>query len=167
MKENKCPICKKTITEDYRIKEIVCPACNTDLSVFTLLHKSGKTNNTLRNVLTGITGLLVLVIIFIAISAKQKKDEISKRLTASEVRINQMQDSVAMLQKQIVKLQLVDNNISGKASRYFTIRKGDSFCLISLRLYGTENRSKEIADMNKKDLNCTIYPGDTILVPQK
>ena len=47
--QSNCPICNKAGLLNYREMPIVCPQCNTDLSVFMLLNTVSKNNNRKKN----------------------------------------------------------------------------------------------------------------------
>lgn len=166
MNEIKCPICNKVGIADYKNEEVTCPACNTDLSVFALLDKENQKRIRVKNALIGFSALLIILMIFISIFSSQTKEKLINRLSSNEVLIRQMHDSVVVLQSQLYQLRSNVNNLPGKSVQNYIIRKGDSFCLISTRLYGNEKRAQELADLNKRKLNSFIYPGDTLIVPQ-
>lgn len=166
MNEIKCPICNKVGIADYRNKEVICPACNTDLSVFALLDKGNQKRIRVKNALIGFNALLIILIIFISIISSQTKTKLINRVSSNEILIKQMQDSVVSLQRQLYQLQSKGNKFPRTSFQNYIIRKGDSFCMISYRLYGNEKRAQELADLNKRKLKSIIYPGDTLVVPQ-
>lgn len=91
----------------------------------------------------------------------QKIDEL-------EAQNNILTDSITNLNKTVATLKSKPTNNTSKEYRTYVVIKGDSFCRISSKLYGTEKRYQEIAKLNNLDVNTkTLHPGDSLKVKVK
>ena len=163
---NNCPICGKAGLPDFRKEEVVCPACNTNLKVYQLLNqttenKKGKSK--LRTISYLLIPCFLLVVCLFFIQKKTNKIHI------------QHKEEVALLQDKIRGLEddlkeRINENLRLKETTPFfeyTIKKGDSFCLISQRLYGTEKYAQTIAKKNDMKITSKLTIGNKLIIPQK
>jgi len=159
MNDNKCPICGKAGLEDFRNIAITCPACNTDLSVFVLLNKSPKINKFKSLIIACLLCLSAVLLLLINSSYKTQK-ELKTKLFENTKNIVQLKDSILNVKKQaLIEKQAIED--------IYTVKRGDSFCRISSRLFGTEIYAKKIAVLNGKFLNDKIYVGAKFKLPKK
>ena len=170
MKNYNCPICNHPGLEDYSKKKIECPVCGSDLDVFIdLKHTTNKGEKLKIAIFTTISIASILSILLILSLVKSnenlnssivRSDELSDSLAIKEYIIIQLNDSI----KSIRQAQIADHD---STSKYYIVKRGDSFCLISYKLFGTEKYAKDIAALNGKDFSTLIFPDTKLLIPQK
>lgn len=167
----KCPVCDKVGIPDYRKDEVVCPCCSTDLSIYKMLtdsygnHKHEVINNKKWKIATAtLTAIVILSILSLVFVYKSKQQEILKKDIEFNEKVEVLNDSINNLTNQ---LNLVNQEIevlkiqpSVKSEFIYIVQKNDSPCKISRKLYGTENRYKEIQAIITKPLQ----PGDTLKI---
>jgi len=156
MSEHKCPICGKSGLPNYRKEAAVCPACNTDLSVYLLINESDSKNSFFWKSLFGVSVLSIFVLAYFLVTKTPVK-------VAYNVEIQKLNDSIKVLQKEKSTL----NNQLSKQYYYYQVRKFDSFCKVSKKFYGTEKFSVEIAQFNGMHINDKLHLGDKLRMPQK
>ena len=160
MVEFKCPICGKVGLEDYLNKEIICPACNSDLGVFKLLNQKIPNRKGYRYL--AVVGLFCAVaLIFMMFSSNKSQIEFKAKINENEKTIVSLKDSINNIKKAQSPI------ITTKEEKYYTVKKGDSFCLISFKLFGTEIYALEIAELNNLDINSIIQPDQQFKIPKK
>lgn len=170
MKNYNCPICNHPGLEDYSKKKIKCPVCGSDLDVFIdLKHTTIKGKKLKIAIFTtfSIASILSILLILSLINSNEnlnysivRRNELSDSLAIKDLIIIQLNDSI----KSIRQAQIADHD---SASKYYIVKRGDSFCLISYKLFGTEKYAKDIAALNGKDLSTLIFPDTKLLIPQK
>lgn len=160
-----CPVCGKVGIPDYHKEEIVCPCCGTNLSIYKMLtdyqgvlKPQKKANNKIWKTTTAASAaVVVLVMVFVCLPSKEvvKDVELSKMVKI-------LNDSIATLTHQ---LDLTNQEIASfkaqstvNSDNIYIVKKNDSPCRISRKLYGTESRYKEIEAIIAKPLQ----PGDTL-----
>jgi DNA-directed RNA polymerase subunit RPC12/RpoP len=169
MKSYNCPICNKPGLEDYRKKEIICPNCESDLSVFVDIKQTITRSRKLKIALFAVFFVATSLIIFLILSldkSNAKIDssfalhvELSDSIVVKEKIIKQLSDSIISIQQAQVGNQ-------DSIAEYYIVKKGDSFCRISYTLFGTEKYAKDIAELNGKDLRSLMFPDTKLLIPQ-
>lgn len=160
MVEFKCPICGKVGLEDYLNKEIICPACNSDLGVFKLLNQ--KIQNRKGYSYLIVVGLFcVVALLFVMFSFNKSQKELKAKINENEKTIVLLKDSINNIKKAQSPV------ITSKEENYYTVKKGDSFCLISSKLFGTEIYAIEIAELNNLEIKNIIQPGLRFKIPKK
>ena len=158
--KNKCPICGKAGISDYTKKDVVCPACNTDLSIYRTIDKSNR-NHKFLQILSGILFLIIVSLFFFRLP----KQVDTKRNELLQDSINVMQNQVNLLTSQIDSLKGL--NYGGAKEFFYIVTKGDSFAKISQKLYHTEKFASEIASFNGLSLKEAIYPKMKLKIPPK
>lgn len=168
-----CPICAYKNIPNYKEEDVICSCCDTDLSIYRLINQQvvnsskevivteevvvTKTPEKLKWIM-GISFLLALLFAGLyllnprIIIDKQKEAE----LTAQ---IDSLQSENAKLKKLPVNTVSVDKDFE------YMVRRGDSFSLISWRIYGTESRAEKIAKKNNVTLETILHPGDKLIIP--
>ena len=165
-----CPICNKPGLEDYRRKEIKCPNCESDLSVFVDIKQTITRDRKLKIAIFAVFCVATSFIIFLILSFNKTQENLNASLAQNvklsdsvvikENIIKQLNDSISLIRQAVV-----GNN--GSTMNYYIVKKGDSFCQISYKLFGTEELAKEIAELNEKTLTTLIFPDTKLLMPQK
>jgi nucleoid-associated protein YgaU len=171
MAEIKCPVCGKTGIPDYRVQDTICPQCGADLSIYKLAHdienasmpSGDKERRRMAWIIpTAIACCLAIALICTALSGSNAK----KELKASEKENATLVAQVSELQKAQEQAQAVSSASNAEAETHFvyTVRKGDSFWLISKRLYGTGTRYREIAESNGLTPESRLNVGDKLII---
>ena len=170
MKNYNCPICDKPGLEDYSKKRIECPGCGSDLGVFIDLKQTTIRGNKYKIAIFIIIGFTSILSIFLIISLVKSNEN----LNSSLVRSNELSERLAITENTIIQLNdslksIQQAQVSNKdsISNYYVVKRGDSFCLISYKLFGTEKYAKDIAALNGKDLSTLIFPDTKLSIPQK
>lgn len=169
MRNYNCPICNKPGLEDYSKKKIECPSCGSDLSVFVDLKQATTRGNKLIIIILTTFAITSIFIFFLILSLVNT----SEKLYSSLVRNNELFNSVvakekvvALLSDSIKSIQQAQVADLDSISNYYIVKRGDSFCLISYKLFGTEKYAKDIAELNGKNLSTLIFPDTKLLIPQ-
>ena len=154
-----CPVCKTTgINEEAK----TCPNCNADLESFQLLKKVEKSSKNRKN-----TIILLIIIVILAIAAlllvlflpsgetisKDEKIQMEQQIQNLKKKNIQLTSQIAELNKQ--KETLISENLQSKQKCEevaYTVRWGETLCLIAESFYGDGNKYPKIAkDNNIKD----------------
>lgn len=162
-----CPVCGKVGIPDYHKDEVVCPCCGTDLSIYKMLadsqsaHTPKETNNNKWKIATAAsTAIAILALVFVCLP-KQKEvvddAELSNKVEILEDSIRNLTSQLKLAKQEIVNLRVQPTVSSDKI---YIVKKNDSPCKISRKLYGTESRYKEIEAIITKPLQ----PGDTLKI---
>lgn len=182
VKSIKCPICGKDGVHDFYTEDVVCPCCGSDLSVYHKLYGlssanvennvAAKRNRWVVPVLVVSTVWFVASCLFFAFRNSQIPSAISEQTNELQSIVNQLNDSIIALNNEIVLLRAVHSKPSQNSNlvdelRIYVIKKGDSFCRISKKLYGTEIRYKEIVKLNNLNARFLLHEGDSLKVPVK
>ena len=153
-----CPICGKPIS-DYLAQDVICPACNTDLSIYrTIDNIPEKKPN---------AWLFIAIVAFLAtiatatllfLSSKNNKEVIDKlegeKTSLIEENAN-LSNSISVMQTESAPV----------VHAYpYIVRKGDSFWKISLKFHGTGTKAAQIAEDNNLSLDAHLNIGDTLLI---
>lgn len=170
MKNYNCPICNKPGLEDYSKKKIECPGCGSDLGVFVNLKQTTFIGDKLKIAIFttfAFASILSILLILSLINSNEnlnssivRSDELSDSLTIMKKTIIQLNDSIKSIQQAEVTNQ-------DSITNYYVVKRGDSFCRISYKLFGSEQYAKDIAELNGKDLSALIFPDTKLLIPQK
>lgn len=164
----KCPVCDKAGIPDYHKEEVVCPCCGTDLSIYKMLSdsqetvKPQETNNKNWKLATAASAAIaILTLIFVFIPKKPEiidNPELINKVELLGDSINSLTDQLNFVKEEIANLKKTKSiDTSGNI---YIVKKNDSPCKISRKLYGTESRYKEIEALITKPLQ----PGDTLIL---
>lgn len=164
----KCPVCGKAGIPDYHKEDVVCSCCGTDLSIYKLLSDSqekstpNNKNSKVWKIATAASAAIAIAVIVVSCILRQidisnapselKKENTLLRDSVATLasKLEEADKEIASLEKQIEKAPSSEN--------IYIIKKNDSPCKISRKLYGTESRYKEIEAIITKQLQ----PGDTL-----
>ena len=140
IESTKCPICDKIGISDFLSEDVVCSCCGSDLSVY-------------RKV--------IWLFSFIQ-NQKNLEKQYTNRIENLE-RVNlTLSDSIQALNQELITTSTKIHNKDGVM--IYVVKRGDGFCKISQRLYGTESRYQEIINMNNLKEQTNLHPGDTLIV---
>lgn len=164
----KCPVCGKAGIPDYHKEEVGCPCCGTDLSIYKMLSgsqetvKPQETNNKNWELATAASAAIaILALIFVFLPKKQEvidNPELINKVELLGDSINSLTKQLNLAKQEIAKLKKAKSiDTSGNI---YIVKKNDSPCKISRKLYGTESRYKEIEAVITKPLQ----PGDTLIL---
>lgn len=164
----KCPVCGKAGIPDYHKENVVCSCCGTDLSIYKMLSDSqeqstpNNTNSKIRKIT--VAALAAIAIIVIVVLCILKRIDISNARSELKKENTFLRDSVATLASKLEEankeIESLEKQIEKATSseNIYIVKKNDSPCKISWKLYGTESRYKEIEAVITKPLQ----PGDTL-----
>ena len=162
----KSPVSGKAGIPDYHNEEVVCPCCVSDLSIYKMLSdsqetvKPQETNNKNWKLATAASAAIaILALIFVFLPKKQEvidNPELINKVELLGDSINSLTKQLNLAKQEIAKLKKAKSiDTSGNI---YIVKKNDSPCKISRKLYGTESRYKEIEALITKPLQ----PGDTL-----
>lgn len=172
----KCPVCGKNGIPDFHAEDVVCPCCGSDLSIYHNLNElsCNDSNAPARHKYT-MMSLVFMIVLLLAIGGCILTGPLKKYTTSMQkmdelkVKNSILTDSIINLNKTVASLKSTPTKNIDKEYMTYIVKKGDSFCKISYKLYGTENRYGEIAILNSLDVNAkaTLHPGDSLKVKVK
>ena len=161
----KCPVCGKVGVPDYHAKDVVCPQCGSDLSVFRLIEQIPQGGIKKSNVWMPIAAVAILttVVLGCIMSFQNSKESVEESRLKDNVAC--LQDSIKTLNAQLETTMgaLLDVQSQPVGFKY-VVRKNDSFWSISQRFYNTGNRYEEIATANGLNINSILNVGDTLII---
>lgn len=171
MNKIKCPICNKHDIPDFLSQDVVCPCCGSDLSIYRLVDQiesiakpepkiKPKSNKHTVYICAALAVILLLVSCFMiakisCYNALLHESEAKSKVLVSENEA--LKDSVSRL------VVIVEQPIESPSFKYI-VRKGDSFWVISKKLYGTGARYKEIAEANGLEVTAVLNIGDELII---
>lgn len=158
-----CPVCGKVGIKDFHQEDVVCPCCGTDLSIYRMLHEANKASQ-----LTVPSGFKIWKITTAALAAVVLAGALYLMLFEKPSikpdcsKLSNLRDSINTLKEELklTKKKVLDNYVQSTETgdTLYVVRKNDSPCKISRKLYNTERRYKEIEAVMKKPLE----PGDIL-----
>ncbi|MCH5223733.1 MAG: LysM peptidoglycan-binding domain-containing protein [Muribaculaceae bacterium] len=173
----KCPICGKEGIPNFRKEDVVCPCCNSDLTVY---HKidgligTENTNNKTKKYkgLIFFLGILSIFVIGICIWFFILMANNSYKVLALEKEVKCLSDSINSLHQKIVQqdnpIDTTGEDIIDYApEELYIVKRGDSFCKISKNILGSESRYREIINLNNLNVSTILHEGDTLKIPAK
>lgn len=157
----KCPVCGKVGIPNYHKEDVVCPQCGSDLSIYRMID-SIPDNTSKRNIWKLATVLAVAATICFALFWGINHQSTSQALSS----LYQLKDTVSILKRQLYHRTITEPNKKDAEYRGFAyiVRRGDSYCKVSRKLYGTEAHAKSIAENNGKTITTTLVVGDTLFI---
>jgi hypothetical protein len=169
--EIKCPVCGKVGISDYHKEYVICSCCGTDLSIYKMLSDSQKKATPQKSsskwwkLATAVLTAVVIISTILAFGKDAKvndgEDDGVKNIVV------ELKDSIQILSNQLEAANKEIISLKQKHSvtseRIYIVKKNDSPCKISKKLYGTERRYKEIEAIITKPLQ----PGDTLYLKKR
>ena len=159
-----CPVCGKAGLPDYRKEEVSCPACDTNLKAYMLfnnIEKKQKSNYTI--ILFAVPCLLFIISLLFIFNRESHYNNLQHQY---DERIALLNDSISLLKKEIPINVYNEPIAKSDIAIVYTIKKGDSFCLISRKIYGTEKHARAIAETNQMNLSTKLFPGNDLMIPR-
>ena len=162
----KCPVCGKGDIPDYHKEDVICPCCGTDLSIYRLLADSqdhsgrSQENSKIWKIATAVSAAIAIAsIVLLCVPKFQGGDTtLSNDTTVLKDSISRVLSELDMANKEIADLK---EQLSSKVlNNVYIVKRNDSPCKISRKLFGTESRYKEIEAIITKPLQ----PGDTLYI---
>ena len=158
-----CPVCGKPIP-DYHSQDVVCPACNTDLSIYRAIDNIPEKTLWRGWLYIAIVALVATITITttLCISSSSHTAQV-KQLEAKTVAL---EDENTRLVEDFTSLLTKEKELEKQLHQGFPyiIRKGDCLWLISKRLYGTGEHVRQIAEDNGITLETPLNIGDTLFI---
>lgn len=161
-----CPVCGNPGIGDYYHDNVVCPTCGSDLSVFREIREKDKRNKT--EIILSLVGLVVLTALAAFLTGRFVNKHNNALVAEKDATIAQLQTNVGELSAMIEEIQTADNTKPVQQGAFvYTIRKGDSFCGISRRFYGTEKFYKDLAEDNGLDIGTHLSVGQQLIIKNR
>lgn len=161
----KCPVCGREDIPDYHKEDVKCPQCDTDLSIYRLLAEYQgqsvlpETNSKKWKIAIAALAAIAIVAVVLLCVPKSHVENIEEfNVAALNDSIKKVSSELVMANQEIANLK---EQLSNKVSdNIYIVKKNDSPCKISKKLYGTESRYKEIEAI----MASPLQPGDTLLL---
>lgn len=161
----KCPVCGKEDIPDFHKEDVKCPCCGTDLSIYKVLADyqeqtvpTKAKNNKCKIAAAAAAAIAIASVVFLFISKPQVTNIESSDVATLDDSIRKVSSELVLAKQEIVSLK---KQLSNKVlDNIYIVKKNDSPCKISRKLYGTEGRYKEIEAIIIKPLQ----PGDTLYI---
>lgn len=163
----KCPVCGNgKDMPDYHKEDVICPCCGTDLSIYRLLADSQEhstppqANNNIWKIAIAVSAAIAIGSIVLLCIPKFHggNTDLSNDIIVLKDSISKVMSELVVANEEITNLK---ERLSSKASdNIYIVKKNDSPCKISRKLFGTERRYKEIEAIITKPLS----PGDTLYI---
>lgn len=155
-----CPVCGKPI-QDYHSQDIICPACNTDLSIYRTIDSIPEKTLWRGWLYVAIVALVATIatLTTLYVSSTAHKAQL-KQLEAKNI---SLQTENSQLRDSLSSVQPEEKGQNIKAFPYI-IRKGDCLWTISKRLYGTGAQVQQIAEDNGITHDTPLNIGDTLFI---
>lgn len=144
---------------DFHKEDVICPQCGSDLSIYRVID-SIPSNSSKRIIWKLTAAFVAAVAITLAIFLEKSRQEFATATT----RTNILVDSVSYLKKQLKVSAIIKESGENTPGFTYIVRRGDSFCRISKKFYGTEQNANNIAKNNSKEITDDIYVGDTLYI---
>lgn len=161
-----CPVCGNPGIGDYYHNNVVCPTCGSDLSVFREIREKDKRNKT--GIVLSLAGLVAIVALAAFLTGRIVNQHNNGLVAEKDATISQLQANVGELTAKIEEIQAADNSKPVQEGAFlYTIRRGDSFCGISRRFYGTEKYYKELAEDNGLDIRTHLSIGQQLFIKNR
>ena len=153
-----CPVCGKVGIPDYHKDEVDCPCCGTDLSIYEMLadsqsaHTPKEINNKWKIATAASAAIAILALVFVCLPKQQEfvQDvELTNKVESLKDSISSLTSQLKSANQEIANLKVQSADSSDKI---YIVKKNDSPCKISRKLYGTASRHKEIEALITKPL---------------
>lgn len=177
-----CPICRKEGIPDFHQEDVVCPCCGSDLSIYNRLREVTEINTASPHCKhrskwfwSVLVCVLIIALTIFGCVTNYKYTLKEQSFNLKEAEISALKREITLLQDSIRKINLMSESSSidgtpGKDTtnhRLYIVKRGDCIRKISRIQMGTEQRFEEIATLNHLASDAIIYPGDTLIIPNK
>ena len=174
MKELTCPICGKHGIPDFYSQDVVCPCCGSDLSIYRLVNQieaGAQPKPTVekkpgRSAAVYAFASAVAVLLLFSGVLLTKLLHYGDELKSSEARCEALVTENEALKATVSGYEAQSQTPLESPSFRYVVREGDSFWVISRKLYGTGTRYKEIAQANNLDVEAVLNIGDQLIIRQ-
>jgi hypothetical protein len=141
-----CPVCKKSGLPDYKIQEVTCPQCNSNLRAYLLLSNISKPSTEQSKTFLPIS-IVVLAISLLVIFYWNKFEENQTEIPATVEQItstkmdssNYYKSLIATLKDSISKVKTI-----GSIEIEYKIKKGDCLSKIADNFFGDWSKYQKI-----------------------
>lgn len=160
MEDNiKCPVCGKVGIPDYHKEDVICPQCSSDLSIYRVIDNIPNKGS--KKIIWKLAAAIAAAVaILLAVFLGKTRLDYSTASTQTNI----LKDSVSLLKEQLKTAAIIKESDGTAPGFTYIVRRGDSFCRISKRLYGTEQNAADIAKNNNKEITDDLYVGDTLYI---
>ena len=163
MENNICPVCSTPGVGDYYHDKVVCNNCGSDLSIFTTIQKEKKRKK--LGFILSLMGLILVVALVTLLSTSISGKRNANVIAEKDATISLLQSEIDNLESKVTNASKDDSSSSAPEGVFkYTIRRGDSFCSISRRFYGTENYYKELANDNGLSVDSHLVVGQQLII---
>jgi len=160
-----CPICQKPGLEDFTLKPIVCPQCNSDLKGFLLINSTNKeTKSKIRKLVLFFTSSIIVFLgVFLTIYFS-----VHNNSQSTDVKDLNATDSIYYYKNYISKLQKDINSRIDKMSHFnYIVKPGDNLSSIAQFFYNDWRLYKIIEKDNHLSEGQLLIPKDTLKISLK
>ena len=172
----KCPICGTPGIPDYHKKDVVCPHCGSDLSIFKTISdvadSSSVSAKSARKFKILAIALPLLVALLAGLVSFFTNNKLKTEIDAKNETIAQLKDSVGVLNAKTSNLAVNTQAVEQNYFEYVVVYKDSPWGIVN-KLFGRrsdwEAVSKRIALQNdlwdeQAEKWKTIYPGQTLKI---
>ena len=145
--QNNCPVCFQGGIGNYKLQDVVCPQCNSDLKPFRLLEQVAKSKNKSRRFIFPLMGVVVLLIAissYLQLNTTEIQSKFSKEAKLNKELISQIKS----LSKQ-QKVSTDQSETQGSIIEFnYKVQQGDFPWKIAAFFYGDGMYYKKIESDN-------------------
>ena len=156
-----CPICNKAGLLDYTKNNVICPQCNSNLKVFSLLNSISKSQSSKieRSLIIGIS-ILLIALLGLFLKSNSARNELYTRNVILNDRIAKIQ-SIKIADG---KGEPLTHPIAGKQDVIikYKVKKGDYPYKIAQFFYNDGNNYKQIEADNNLEKPYTLKVGQVL-----
>lgn len=144
-KDTKCPICESPDAKGYLSRDTICPCCGSDLAPLRRIHRLEQRAAS-RTVWVATAAIAILTAVAFGTLTFTRPEPIAVHDT---LRVTEPTAKVESPETDDFR---------------YVVRPGDSFWLISRRIYGTGTRAAELAHLNSMEPDDVLHVGDKLNV---
>lgn len=180
MSSMKCPVCGNPGVPNYYNEDVICPNCNSDLSIYKTLHsiagaKKNNSNKVRRYKILSIVlplAAVLLIGIIASVYSNRKISNFSQELAQAKATVAELRDSISSLSAQYDSSAPTSKRAEDSYIEY-TILQNDSPWGIIRKFYGNRNDweviSRKLAEANELWDEASsswkqIHPGQVIKI---
>lgn len=159
-----CPVCGKVGIEDYHSKDITCPCCGSDLSIFRTIDSIPEdlpSQKSIWKVVATVACFLIICLSVLCYNYNSTIQQCRSQIETDNQCMEEIQGKLSQLETQLKESQA---NSAVTTGFKYCVQHGDNLWKISRRFYGTGTRYTDIAEWNSMSVSGGITPGDTIIL---